>query len=331
MEQLTRLTRAALEQRPEADLVVWPETMGPDMINRWWLEADVARVYEGRSVLPKAREAQVKSRQGWKDLHELLRTSDLRPQTSGTATTTKSNTLTLPSPSRERGETALLVGTGSMESDGMYNSAILLSPDDRDYEPVGRYDKVHLVPFGEFVPFRESWPWLHNLLRGLTPYEYEYNLMEGPAVVRLKWAGACFAVPICFEDSFAPLCREMVYPDGQKAADFLVNISNDGWFDGTFELEQHWDQSVFRAVENRVPVVRSVNTGVSGFIDSCGLTVGRVRTVDGRVRSVEGWSSARLELDGRTSFYGRYGDLFAYALCLGAVCLLIVAWGRRKI
>jgi apolipoprotein N-acyltransferase len=304
-EQLTRLTRAALGQRPETDLVVWPETMGPTMINQWWLETDVAPRYSEKQV-QKARQMQAKSRQDWRELHELIATA-------------------------AAGKTALLVGTESLESDGStYNTALLLSPGDRDYEPAGRYDKVHLVPFGEFVPFRESWPWLHKLLQGLTPYDYEYNLKEGPAVVRLSWAGAWFAVPICFEDSFATVCREMVYPGGEKAADFLVNISNDGWFDGTFEVEQHWDQSVFRAVENRVPVVRSVNTGISGFIDSCGRTAVRVRTEAGRVQSVEGWTAARLELDGRATVYGRHGDMFAYALCLGAIGMVIGAWGRRK-
>lgn len=304
-EQLTRQTRAALGREPEADLVVWPETMGPAMINQWWLEADVEQRYPEAGWV-KAHRVQEKSRQSWRELHELAATA-------------------------KAGKTALLVGTESFETDGStFNTALLLAAGDRGYAPAGRYDKVHLVPFGEFVPFRQSWPWLHKLLQGLTPYDYEYNLKEGPEINRLNWAGAWFGVPICFEDSFATVCREMVYPGGEKTADFLVNISNDGWFDGTFELEQHWDQSVFRAVENRVPVVRSVNTGISGFIDSCGRTAGRVRTADGRVRSVEGWTAARLELDGRATIYGRYGDVFAYALSFGAICLIIVAWGRRR-
>ncbi len=299
---LMEQTPLALAQHPDAELVVWPETMAPVPINRAVLVVDPEDLTEEAQALQK------KMRTCWRMIHRLVAGSKRR----------------------------LLVGAVAKEDDetGRFNSefnrALLFGPDDAEFATEAQYDKVHLVPFGEYVPFRESWPGLYRLLLGFTPYDYEYNLTAGQRFTRMEVGGRRFAVPICFEDAFGRVCREMVYGGGGKGADFLVNISNDGWFDGTVELQQHWDLSVFRAVENRVPVVRSVNTGISGFIDSCGRTVSRVSNAAGHVRSVAGFAAHRLKIDPRESFYGRWGDIFAYILSLALVMTIIVATFNLK-
>ena len=294
---LMEQTSLALAKHPDAELIIWPETMAPLPINRAVLVVDPENLNEEAQALQK------KMRTCWRMLHSLVAGSERR----------------------------LLVGTVANEDDQTgrfnreFNRALLFGPDDAEFATEAQYDKVHLVPFGEYVPFRESWPWLYRLLLGFTPYDHEYNLTAGQRFTRMEVGGRRFAVPICFEDAFGRVCREMVYGGGGKGADFLVNISNDGWFDGTVELEQHWDLSVFRAVENRVPVVRSVNTGISGFLDSSGRTVSRVANAAGHVRSVEGFAAHRLKIDPRQSVYGRWGDIFAYLLSLVLVMTIIVA------
>jgi len=308
--QLRPLTDEALARWPEADLLVWPETMAPGYLNREFFEVELAG--DG----PKFQD---EYRRRWREIH-------LWPRKSGAA---------------------MLVGAISCQFTAAgdkehFNSALLFTAGDAEFVPAARYDKVHLVPFGEFVPFRESAPWLYRLLLAFTPYTQEYNLVAGreftvlaaPVRAAAGTGGATqparFCVPICFEDAFPGVCRQMAYRAGQKRADFLVNISNDGWFYGTVELEQHWDLSVLRAVENRTPVVRCVNTGVSGFIDSWGRTVGRVANAAGAVRSITGSAAWRLELDPRETFYGRWGDIFAGALCLMALSIIILAVFHAK-
>jgi apolipoprotein N-acyltransferase len=209
------------------------------------------------------------------------------------------------------------------------------------YGPTGlmspeRYDKIQLLPFGEFVPYREAIPWLYHLLVELGPADLkQYQLIAGepdaltvfpldqiakidpassePVVATQAWR---FVTPICFEDLLAPLVRDLLWgPDG-KRADFIVNITNDGWFPGS-ERAQHLQDAIFRCIENRVPAARSVNTGISGFIDSDGRTSNLVAP------STEGWSVNSLQLDNRTTLYSRTGDIFA-ELCAAAGVGIVV-------
>ena len=205
------------------------------------------------------------------------------------------------------------------------------------YTPAGmshlRYDKIHLVPFGESLPFRNTLPPLYRLFVYLSPYgNDDFTLNPGDdnalTVFPLKsdWR---FVTPICFEDMDAPLLRRMLaVENGRKRADFIVNITNDGWFKYN-EMPQHFQAAVFRSIENRVPTARSVNTGISGFIDSNG------RAVDTIAPSTEGVAVHTLMLDGRISFYTRFGDVFAY-LCAAATAGLSIAslwrwWNHRRL
>ncbi|MDP2922009.1 MAG: apolipoprotein N-acyltransferase [Candidatus Omnitrophota bacterium] len=157
----------------------------------------------------------------------------------------------------------ILLGVNN-ENDSMYfNSAVMIS---RRGNPVARYDKIHLVPFGEYVPFSRKFPGLHKLVLGelgeFTPGS-KYILFKLDLSPSTK---VNFAALVCFEDVFPELSRQFV-KDGAK---FLVVLTNDAWYGRSGAAYQHTACSVFRAIENRVPVVRCANTGVSCFIDSRG-------------------------------------------------------------
>ena len=188
-----------------------------------------------------------------------------------------------------------------------------------------RYDKIHLVPFGEFIPFKEGFPALYRLMISLGPPDMNaYALHAGsedqltvfelqPSDDRPAWR---FVTPICFEDIDPGLCAKMFRPTesepGKKRADFLVNITNDGWFLAN-ENSQHLQAAIFRSIENRVPSVRSVNTGISGFIDPLGYTSGLLPA------RTEGTSTGELMLDSRVTFFTVWGQMFAW------VCAAVTA------
>jgi apolipoprotein N-acyltransferase len=236
-------------------------------------------------------------------------------------------------------ETALLVGgfyvdyapgpRGTRKPLGMRNSAFYY---DRAGLQAARYDKIHLVPFGEFIPGRESFPWLYRFFLWVSPYTENYNVSTGPAgaltVFPLQGRGgnvSRFVAPICFDDIDSALIAKMFRVGGDtkpaKRADFIVNLTNDGWFRWS-EQPQHLQHARFRSIENRAPTARAVNTGVSGFIDSCGR-LGRVIPVD-----TIGTATQQLTLDRRVTFYTRFGDVFAYACVVAAGG--IVAWSVAR-
>ncbi len=240
-----------------------------------------------------------------------------------------------------------------------YNSAYLYRPDGRQSDKY--YNKIHLVPFGELMPFKKSAPWLHNLLMKLTPYDFDYSLDAGEQYTvfemnsGMEGSGVSykFGVMICYEDAVPVIGRRFALDrQGTKRLDWLVNISNDGWFvrfkraaDGigadaqvlpSTELAQHTAVCVFRAVENRLAVLRSVNTGVSCLIDS----LGRIRddyiagSRDFPVKAMQrqgvaGWFVDRMPIDKRTTFFSRNGQWldFCCAFCL-VLLIIILVLGR---
>ncbi len=156
-----------------------------------------------------------------------------------------------------------------------YNSALLVDASGR---VVGRYDKSHRVPFGEYVPFRDWVP----LMNKLAPYDYDYEVLAGQGHPALPIVGRdnrtyTFGANICYEDTDPSISPPYVAGDG-PGVDFLVNVSNDGWFDGAAEHEQHLAISRFRAIECRRGLARSVNMGVSAVIDGNGRVL-RPRTL----------------------------------------------------
>jgi len=217
-----------------------------------------------------------------------------------------------------------------------HNSAYLFDSLGRlDDSALGRYDKNHLVPFGEYIPFRESAPFLYRLLLKLGPNEYaDYQLepgdmdhltvfkIDGPAGKPLR-----VVTPICFEDSDAGLCAAMLCPEAASAgkrADLMVNLTNDGWFKRD-ENAKHLQTAIFRAIENRTPLVRCVNTGISAFINSNGEVEA---TLPART---EGYLLHRVNLDSRLTVYTLYGDWFAMVCAAGAGMAAWIGVRRWKI
>jgi len=161
-------------------------------------------------------------------------------------------------------KTPLLLGANTEEGLDSFNSAVLLS---MEKDSVTKYDKMHLVPFGEYVPFSDSFPLLRRLVLGELG---EFTAGKEFKVFKLTAEGrklkANFATLICFEDIFPEISRKFV----KNGAKFLIVITNDAWYGKSGAPYQHAACSVFRAIENRVPVVRCANTGYSCFIDSKG-------------------------------------------------------------
>jgi len=219
--------------------------------------------------------------------------------------------------------TTFLLGAVTAKDDFYYNSAILVS---QEGEKVLQYDKLHLVPFGEYIPLRNILPFLQTIVpigdvnRGKEYKIFSANLAEGPGhSLRLK-----FGVLICFEDVFPELSREFV----KREAQFLVNITNDAWYKKTFASYQHLQASVFRAVENRVNVLRSANTGVSCFISPEGRIISLVADASGKEIFVDGYKTESISVGENTgSFYTRFGDWFVL-LCFifvlgGIICSIL--------
>jgi apolipoprotein N-acyltransferase len=206
-----------------------------------------------------------------------------------------------------------------------YNSALMTTP---TQGVVARYDKMHLVPFGEYVPLRDTIP----LLAKLTPYDFEYNLVAGEKPTRFRMMTHdgrtfTFGALICYEDSDAPLARTYARTGDGPPVDFLVNMSNDGWFMGTSEHEEHLAVSRFRAIETRRSLVRAVNMGISAVIDGNGRIVALPRETLRESKVVEAIVKATVPIDSRLSVYAYAGDWLPWACWIG------VAYGccrRRK-
>lgn len=218
---------------------------------------------------------------------------------------------------------AIGIQNGRYAITDQYNSAYL-------YRPSGiadpkRYDKIHLVPFGEYIPFRDSIPWLYKAILWLSPYDYDYNLTAGKdfTTFEIEDNGRTyrFGVLICYEDTDPTVTRKLaVGADGKKKADWLVNLSNDGWYvrfkNGQVypmaELAQRTAISVFRCVENRISIVRSVNTGISCLIEPTGrirsgYSAGNLPAEAMKRQAVGGWFVDAVPIDKRVTFFSRHG------------------------
>jgi apolipoprotein N-acyltransferase len=218
--------------------------------------------------------------------------------------------------------TPLLLGVDRQHlgRDGIryYNSAVCVTPQG---DMLGAYDKMHLVTFGEYVPFAKTFPWLHRL----TPLSVSVTAGDRPSSFEV--GGLRFAPNICFESVLSHAIRRQVNlleREGREP-DVLINLTNDGWFWGSSELEMHLACGVFRAVECRKPLLIAANTGISGWIDGDG----RIR--DRAPRHTTAVVVAEVAADGRQSPYLRYGDWPA-GLCLTA-CAAFAAvglWRRNR-
>ena len=221
----------------------------------------------------------------------------------------------------------LIVGARSVVELGphgaLYNSVYHYHDDGR--QAVQRYDKIHLVPFGEYIPWVESSTWLKKLfIRYISPYDRDYTLNNGNTYTAFQIQNVRLVTPICFEDSVARVCRQFCYDiEGRKRADLLVNLTNDGWY-WPVQRRQHLQIAVFRSIENRVPTARSVNCGISGFISS----IGQVGPIVSSGQA--GISSHQIQLDHRSTLTGRIGHTPATAVALASAVLAVFSRFRRR-
>jgi len=211
-----------------------------------------------------------------------------------------------------RPELRYLIGAPGLTAESMANRVVLLS---NDAVPEAHYDKVNLVPFGEYVPLVKEFPFLSKL----TPFGRGLDAGAGAVVFDLPGAvPARFSALICYDDCFPSLARSC----RKKGAQFLVNPTYEGWYHVPGELQQHLAMSVFRAVETRTTMVRAGNTGISCFIDPRGEVYAALPP------HKPGSLAARVRIARTESFYVSCGDAVAW-LCVAAVFACMCACIRR--
>jgi apolipoprotein N-acyltransferase len=199
-----------------------------------------------------------------------------------------------------------LVGYIGMLGEDPSNSAALLSPEGN---VISRYDKMHLVPFGEYIPLKRLLFFAESFTKQVGNFaagtEYTISPVDGHRI----------STAICYESIFPDLMRRFV----KQGSELFVLITNDGWFGESSAPFQHLRMGVVRAVENRRYMVRDANTGISAIIDPYGRIESSTRI---GVRTIlDGTAHFRSDL----TFYTRYGDVFAYANALAAVIAIAIA------
>lgn len=198
------------------------------------------------------------------------------------------------------------------------NTAVFFSPEGK---VLGQYMKTRLVPFKEYVPYEDSIPWpdfiVSRTKQGSSIAGEEFSLFE--------LDGVKFGAIICWESLFPDLFRGFV----KRGAQFVLNISSEAWFGDSAFPYQFLAISIFRAVENRTPIARAANTGVSCFVDAFGRITDKVES-EGKELFVRGYLTREIHVNGNRTFYTRYGDLFAYAAIVTTVLLIGIALAIQK-
>ncbi len=244
----------------------------------------------------------------------------------------------------EKAGAAMVIGLGCFEAEpdqlNQYNSAQLITPE-KGLGP--RYDKIHRVPFGEYIPGKE--------IPVLSAYLPENSgLTAGTSATLFEYKNWRFAPVICFEDTVPHVVRKIVRSietnsSEKKPVDFLVNLSNDGWFAGSSEHDQHLITAQFRAVECRKPLARAANMGISSFIDGDGVVInpevflerdpvsGEPRPssfIDPKTgryrRKIDAVLVHTIPLDNRNSLYLLWGDWFAQSCLFVCLGLFLSRW-----
>ncbi len=181
-----------------------------------------------------------------------------------------------------------------------YNAAVLFSPQG---ERVQTYHKIHLVPFTEYFPYKKQLPWVYQMLQNFDVYLWEpgtqYTVFHTPKI--------SFSTPICFEDSFPNHVRRFVL----HGAQVIINLSNDYWSLSRVEGKQHYINSLFRAVENRRPLLRATASGLTAYVTPVG------RLVESAPFYKEAYLTADVAIQKeRLSPYTRWGDWFPQAMLI---------------
>jgi apolipoprotein N-acyltransferase len=300
-DQYNRLTAEAVSSKANLDLVAWPESMFA-----------VAETIAKEPIMPPAGSGL--------SVEEFARRLNLiqaefRAVLADEVARANANT------SSDAPGTKLLVGTTTFvyeaERTRAYNAALLA---DKDGNVVGHYYKTHPVMFGEYIPFGEWLPWLYKI----TPMSGGLSVGEGPQIFEV--GGLKMSPSVCFESTIPHLVRGQLAQLARQGtpADCLVNVTNDGWFWGTGMLDLHFRCGVFRAVENRRPILVVANTGISTFVDGNGVI--KLRGPRRQPQSLV----AEVHADGRFSPYSLIGDWPAWICAAGCIGLAWVGMRREK-
>jgi apolipoprotein N-acyltransferase len=283
-QQYRELTEEAIRRCGEVDLIVWPETVFGYPLFDYREDAPPPDDWTG-------------TRAEFEQAIEAFKLQSSRPMAQ-MALALKSSLLVGVSTTVQEGERAK-----------RFNSAAFVDRAGRLRE---RYDKMHLVMFGEYVPFADRIAWLERLVGSLCP-----TAAAGDRPVGFELGGVWIAPNICFESVIPHLIRGHVttLAKSGREPDVLINLTNDGWFWGSSELDMHLICGVFRAVECRKPLLIAANTGFSAWIDADG------RILERGPRRATGTILAEVGPDSRRSWYLDHGDLPA-GLCL-AGCLVL--------
>ena len=198
----------------------------------------------------------------------------------------------------------LLTGDVYYENEKIYNSSVLF--DNKEIKNV--YHKRQLVPMAEYVPLSENFDFLKDINLG------QANFSKGDKDVIFNINEYSFASLICFESTFPDINRRHAL----KGIDVMIYLVNDGWYTSPPEPQQHARQAVFRAIENRIPIIRCANTGISMFINSNGeiidqIILNKYGTIKGEINKNN---------NGKT-FYTRFGNVFALILLLITISFLL--------
>ena len=287
------------------DLIVWPETMW-----RWGLldidpdevlpESVVAQTLAGRDATGTAADRQAVCRRVLEQERLTLLAAFARRYGTHWLVGLDKQVVTPHAPSGAKN----------------YNCGLFLDPEG---VALACYSKQHPVMFGEYIPLAERFPWLYRL----TPLPA--GLTAGTQPVAVTIAGSRVAVNICYETALPEAVRTLVLELGRQGGrpDVIVNLTNDGWFWGSSELDMHLTAAIFRAVEVRTPLAIAANTGFSAWIDGSGRLLAR------GPRRATGTLRARVRPDGRTSPWLVWGSLPLGACVAVAAVALLSGWSRR--
>jgi apolipoprotein N-acyltransferase len=226
-------------------------------------------------------------------------------------------------------ESDILLGTIDEENGDVYNAALLVSDGG---EQVQVYRKLHLVPFGEYVPGRHRVPLLARIVGDQVPGDFKQG--KDHTVFELTNSDVKVAPLICFEDTIGDLTRRFVLPsENNPGANLLVDITNDGWFLHSAGSHQHLANAIFRCVETRRPMVRAANTGVTCFVNEFGRVTQKLQDETGSTFT-EGVLTGEVKVptEHELTFYTRHGELFAkICVAVTAIATLAVFALRRKL
>lgn len=215
----------------------------------------------------------------------------------------------------------------TLQGDEIYNTITLMKGTTETYQ---MHKKVHLVPIGEYLPFRETFPIFVWIAGGIIENDFTPGTVFEPLVIEKEGHEIDIVPVICFEDSVPRHVRKFL----RQKPQIMVNVTNDGWFRDSAQPRQHFNNALFRCIEFRRPMIRAANTGVSGFIDERGSVYDR-RSNDKFARILQdeetgstyirGSIPANVEVDLNPpmTFYARYGDVFSIGM--GVVALLAAA------